>query len=80
VCCAVFERGVLFCVISIFLRVVFYCRIQEYGRRDPRLIKWHSLSAKVSQSSTTSGGRSVGIVRSQTKAKKFFVINKNVSY
>jgi hypothetical protein len=44
--------------------------IREYGRRDPS--RWPQTLALISP---TSGGRSVGIVRSRTQATEFFIIN-----
>jgi hypothetical protein len=44
---------------------------REYGRRYVTLTIWHPLSANLALTSLTSGGGSVGIVRSRTQAKKF---------
>jgi hypothetical protein len=45
---------------------------REYGRSFPvTLTTWHPLSAKVAIISLTSGGRSVGIVRSRTQTTEF---------
>jgi hypothetical protein len=46
---------------------------QEYGRRDPLCWPRHtSYPQKLALTSLTSGGRSVGIVRSRTEATEFF--------
>jgi hypothetical protein len=46
--------------------------IREYGRRDPsRRPRGTLYSQKVELTSRTSGGRSVGIVRSRTQATEF---------
>jgi hypothetical protein len=46
---------------------------REYGRRDPsRWSRGILYPQKLALTSQTSGGRSVGIVRSQTKATEFF--------
>jgi hypothetical protein len=46
---------------------------REFGRRDPpRSLRDTSLSAKFALTSSTSGGRPVGTVRSRTKATEFF--------
>jgi hypothetical protein len=37
-----------------------------------QLTTWHSLSANLALTSPTSGGRSVGIVRSRTQTMEFF--------
>jgi hypothetical protein len=42
-----------------------------YRRRDPSLWPRGTLSANLALTSPTSGGRSVGIVRSQTQAMEF---------
>jgi hypothetical protein len=45
---------------------------REYGRRDPsRWSRGTLYPQKLALTSTTSGGRSVGIVRSQTQATEF---------
>jgi hypothetical protein len=45
---------------------------REYGRRDPLHWPRDTISAKkLALTSPTSGGRSVGIVRSRTKATEF---------
>jgi hypothetical protein len=49
---------------------------RDYGRKGslaPTL--WHPLSAKLALTSPTSGGCSVGIVRSQTKAMEFSLVS-----
>jgi hypothetical protein len=46
---------------------------QEYGRRDPsRWPRGTPYAQKLELTLPTSGGRSVGIVRSRTQAKEFF--------
>jgi hypothetical protein len=48
---------------------------REYGHGDPlryRVTPLYPLSAKVGLTSTTSGGRSVGIVRSRTQTTEFY--------
>jgi hypothetical protein len=48
--------------------------IREYGRRDPsRWPRGTLYPQKLALTSQTSGGRSVGIVRSRTQATKFVV-------
>jgi hypothetical protein len=48
---------------------------QEYGRRDPlRLTRYTTYPQKLILTSPTSGGRSVGIVRSRTKATEFNIL------
>jgi hypothetical protein len=47
---------------------------RDYGRKGSvTLTIWHPLSAKLALTSPTSGGRSVGIVRSRTQATEFFL-------
>jgi hypothetical protein len=47
---------------------------REYGRRDPlRWLRGTLYPQKLSLTSLTSGGRSVGIVRSRTQAMEFFI-------
>jgi hypothetical protein len=47
--------------------------IREYGRRDPSRLPRGTLYPQKSElTSSTSGGRSVGIVRSRTEATEFF--------
>jgi hypothetical protein len=43
---------------------------REYGHRDPSLTTWYPLSSKLAVTSPTSGGGSIGIVRSRTQATK----------
>jgi hypothetical protein len=53
---------------------MFGLESREYGRRD--LSRWHRgtlFPKKLALTSPTSGGPSVGIVRSQTQATKFLV-------
>jgi hypothetical protein len=53
----------------------FCLEIREYGRRDPLCRPRETLyTQKVALTSPTSGGRSVGIVRSRPKAMEFFFI------
>jgi hypothetical protein len=48
--------------------------IREYGRRDPsRWPRGTFYPQKLSLTSPTSGGRSVGVIRSRTQATEFFV-------
>jgi hypothetical protein len=48
---------------------------REYGRRDPsRLPRGTLYPQKLALSSPTSGGRSIGIVRSSTQATEFSVV------
>jgi hypothetical protein len=52
----------------------FGLEIQEYGRGDP--LRWprdNLHRQKLALTSSTSGGRSVGIVRSRTKATEFLL-------
>jgi hypothetical protein len=49
--------------------------IREYGRRDPsRWPRDNSYPQKLALTSPTSGGLSVGIVRSRTKATEFSLV------
>jgi hypothetical protein len=49
--------------------------MREYGRGDPLLWQRDTLyPQKLALTSTTSGGRSVGIVRSHTKATEVFKV------
>jgi hypothetical protein len=53
--------------------------IREYGRRDPsRCPRGTLYLQKLALTSATSGGRSVGIVRSRTQATKFSVLSVRV--
>jgi hypothetical protein len=48
---------------------------REYGRRDPPLRPLYTLyPQKLAVASPTSGGRSIGIVRSRTKATEFSLV------
>jgi hypothetical protein len=47
---------------------------RKYGLRDPVTLTWHRLSATVGTTSPTSGGRSIGIVRSRTHAMEFSLV------
>jgi hypothetical protein len=49
--------------------------IREYGHRDPLCRPYNTLCPqKYAQTSSTKGGRSVGIVRLRTKASDSFVV------
>jgi hypothetical protein len=55
------------------LHVLFGLESREYGRRDPsRSPRGTLYPQKLALTSPTSGGRSVGIVRSRTQATEFF--------
>jgi hypothetical protein len=48
---------------------------REYGRRDPsRCLRDTAYPQKLTLTSPTSGGRSVGIVRSRTKATELLLL------
>jgi hypothetical protein len=49
---------------------------REYGRRYPSRSRGTLYPQKVALTSPTSGGRSVGIVRSRAQAKEFFCLNR----
>jgi hypothetical protein len=50
-------------------------KVSEYGLRDPSRWPRGTLYAqKLALTLSTSGGRSVGIVRSQTQATDFFLV------
>jgi hypothetical protein len=62
-----------------FKKLIFYFKIypglenREYGLRDPsRWPRGTLYKQKLALTSPTSGGRSVGIVRSRTEATEFF--------
>jgi hypothetical protein len=46
--------------------------IRKYGRGDP--LRWPFYRQNLALTCLTSGGRSVGIVRSRTKATEFFIL------
>jgi hypothetical protein len=53
----------------------FGLEIREYGRRDPsRWLRSSLYPQKLALTSPTSGGRSVGTVRSRTKATEFSLV------
>jgi hypothetical protein len=54
---------------------------QDYGRRDPSRCPHGTFCLqKLALTSPTSGGHSVSIVRSQTRATEFFLVPLRMSY